>query len=266
MPFGELGKLVEPKVSASTVQRVLNAAGYHRRKARKVIYLKPEQKAARLQWAKDFRHWKLEDWARVLYSDEAYVVLGESKGTVYVTRTVDKVFHDDCVVPKYKQSGLRVMVWGCIMEGVKGPLVILEYPGGRGGGMTAARYQDQVLDKVVHDFYQKMCEERGQVLFQQDSASSHTVKSTTAWLDRNSVERIRHPAASPDVNPIEPVWHDLKEFIRAREHIPTTLEELKEAVKEAWDQVPIAKVNKYVLSMEDRVRAVIKAKGGHTPF
>jgi hypothetical protein len=80
------------------------------------------------------------------------------------------------------------------------------------------------------------------------------------------VKRIHHPAASPDVNPIEPVWHDLKEFIRACEHIPTTLEELKEAVKEAWDQVSIAKVNKYVWSMEDWVRAVIKAKGGHTPF
>ena len=132
--------------------------------------------------------------------------------------------------------------------------------------MTAARYQDQVLDKVVHDFYQKMCEEQGQVLFQQDGASLHTAKSTTAWLDRNSVERIHHPTASPDVNPIEPVWHDLKEFIRAREHIPTTFKELKEAVKEAWDQVPIAKVNKYVQSMEDRVQAVIKAKGGHTPF
>jgi hypothetical protein len=152
------------------------------------------------------------------------------------------------------------------MEGVKGPLVIVEYPGGRGGGMTAERYQDQVLDKVAHDFYQKMCEEWGQVLFQQDGASSHMAKSTTAWLDRNSVERIRHPTASPDVNPIEPVWHDLKEFIRAHEHIPTTLEELKEAVKEAWDQVPIAKVNKYVLSMEDQVRAVIKAKSSHTPF
>ena len=127
-------------------------------------------------------------------------------------------------------------------------------------------YQDQILDKVAHDFYQKMCEERGQVLFQQDGASLHTAKSTTAWLDCNSVERICHPAASPNVNPIKPVWHDLKEFIWAHEHIPITLEELKEAVKEAWDQVPIVKVNKYVLSMEDRVRAVIKVKGGHTPF
>ena len=128
---------------------------------------------------------------------------------------MDEVFHDDCMVPKYKQSDLRVMVWGCIMEGVKGPLVILGYPGGRGGGMTTVGYQDQVLDKVAHNFYQKMCEERGQVLFQQDGASSHTAKSTAAWLDHNLVERIHHPAASPDVNPIKPVWHDLKEFIQA---------------------------------------------------
>lgn len=266
MPFGELSKLVEPKISASTVWRVLNQAGYHRRKAWKVIYLKPEQKAVRLQWAKDHKDWKAEDWAWVIYSDEAYVVLGESKGTIYVTRTADEVYHDDCIILKYKQSDLRVMVWGCILKGLKGPMVILDYPGGSGGGMTAARYQEQVLDHVLHDFYQQMCEEWGQVLFQQDGASSHTAKSTTAWLDRNQIERIRHPAASPDVNPIEPVWHDLKELIRACKHIPTTLKELKEAVKEAWDQVPIAKIDKYVTSMEERVQAVIKAKGGHTPF
>jgi hypothetical protein len=44
--------------------------------------------------------------------------------------------------------------------------------------MTAAWYQEQVLDKVLHDFYQSMAEEHGQVLFQQDGAPSHTAKST----------------------------------------------------------------------------------------
>jgi len=103
--------MVEPKICQHS-WRVLNQAGYHRRKTQKVIYLKPKQKAVRLQWAKDYKDWKAEDWARVIYSDEAYVVLGESKGTVYVTRTADEVYHDDCIIPKYKQSDLRVMVWG----------------------------------------------------------------------------------------------------------------------------------------------------------
>jgi transposase len=264
--FADIGKMVTPNISASSVRRILAKYGYHRRKARSVVFLTPAQKAARYQWAKDHKHWGAEDWERVLYSDEAYVVLGDNKGTVYVTRSVDEVFDDECVVPKFKQSSLRIMVWGCIIKGRKGPLVVLEYPGGRGGGMTAVRYQHQVLDEVLHTFYQEMSEEKGQVVFQQDGAPSHTAKRTIAWLDINKVDRMPHPPSSPDMNPIEPLWHILKDIIRARTHIPTTLDELKTAVKEAWDQITVEDVDKLVGSMEDRVQALLKAKGGHTQY
>jgi hypothetical protein len=193
-------------------------------------------------------------------------VLGDNKGSVYVTRSAKEVFDDDCVIPKFKQSSLQIMVWGCILEGKKGPLVVLEYPGGRGGGMTANRYQHQVLDHVLHNFYQEMSEERGQILFQQDGAPSHTAKTTAAWLEVNKVDRMPHPPSSPDMNPIEPLWHTLKDIIHARKHVPSNLDELKEAVLEAWEQITIDDINKHVQSMEDRVRALLKAKGGHTRY
>ena len=79
--------------------------------------------------------------------------------------------------------------------------------------MTAKRYQDQVLDGLLHDFYQEMCEERGMVVFQQDRASSHRAKSTKDWLHRNSIESFPHPASSPDLSPIEGVWKTLKTII-----------------------------------------------------
>ncbi|KZP21899.1 hypothetical protein FIBSPDRAFT_683098, partial [Athelia psychrophila] len=150
--------------------------------ARSVIFLKAEHKHERMKWAEDHSSWTEQDFERVVYSDEAYIVLGDAKGTVYVTRTADEVYDESCVVPKFKQLSLRIMVWGCIMKGRKGPLVVLEYPGGRGGGMTAARYQEQVLDKVLHEFYQKMAEECGQVAFQQDGAPCHRAASTRRWL------------------------------------------------------------------------------------
>ena len=59
------------------------------------------------------------------------------------------------------------MVWGYIIEGRKGPLVVLEYLGGHGGGMTAKQYQEQVLSGPLHIFYQEMSEERGIVVFQE---------------------------------------------------------------------------------------------------
>jgi len=81
-----------------------------------------------------------------------------------VTQVVDEEFDENYDILTFKQSSLRVMIWACIMKGSKGPMVVLEYPGGRGRGMTADRYQDQVLDKVLFDYYVQMSEERGQVI------------------------------------------------------------------------------------------------------
>lgn len=97
-----------------------------------------------------------EDWSRIIWSDEAYILLDEKKGTTYITRRPDEVFNQDCVVPTFKQSGVRIMVWGCIMHNEKGPLVILEYPGGRGGGMNSKRYRKQVLKDHLYNFYTDM--------------------------------------------------------------------------------------------------------------
>lgn len=266
MPLAEVGQHVRPKISVSSVRRILDKVGLHRRKARKVIYLKPETKEKRLQWARNFEDWTEDEWALVIWSDEVYVVLGDRAGSVWVTRTADEEFDEACVVPKFKQSNLRIMCWSCIMKDKKGPIIILEYPGGQGGGMTAKRYQEQVLRPVVIDFYRKAFEERDFVLFEQDGAPSHTAKSTIRFLEQHDIETMPQPPSSPDVVPLESLWHILKRHIRAREHLPTTLDELRTAVKEAWDLITIEEVNHYVASMQDRVQAVIKAKGGHTKY
>ncbi|KAE9398640.1 hypothetical protein BT96DRAFT_749155, partial [Gymnopus androsaceus JB14] len=90
-----------------------------------------------------------------------------------VTHRIGEELEDDCLVPAFKQSSIRVMVWGCIMKGKKGPLVVLEYPGGKEGGMNAKRYQEQVLEGALRQFYTAMESERGTVQYQQDNAPSH---------------------------------------------------------------------------------------------
>jgi len=58
--------------------------------------------------------------------------------------------------------------------------------------MNAERYQEQVLDGIFFDYWMQMSEERGQILFQQDGAPSHTAKSTQEWLKRNSIDTLPH--------------------------------------------------------------------------
>ena len=82
-----------------------------------------------------------------------------------------------------------------------------------GGGMTAKWYQDQVLEPVLKLFYEQMTTERGQVLFQQDGAFGHCAKTTVAYLDSHAIKLFPHPAKSPDMSPIKPIWNTLKKLI-----------------------------------------------------
>lgn len=75
-----------------------------------------------------------------------------------------------------------------------------------------------------------------------------------------------HPSASSDISPIEPVWHLLKEKIRARPYFPTNKKALKIALWEAWDGIIDQNIDNYVVSMGKRVQALIAAKGGHTKY
>ena len=102
------------------------------------------------------------------------------------------------------------MVWASIMHGSKGPMVVLDYLGGWGGGMNAERYQDQVLEAVLYDYYMERLEKLGNVKFQQDGAPLHTAHSTTAWLLQNSINQFPHPPSLLDLSPIGPLWKTFK--------------------------------------------------------
>ena len=73
------------------------------------------------------------DWENVAWSDEAYVGLDDKKGHIWVTRKAGEEYLDEWCVGSVPQSPVRLMVWAIIMKGAKGPLIILEYPGGKGG-------------------------------------------------------------------------------------------------------------------------------------
>jgi hypothetical protein len=67
-------------------------------------------------------------------------------------------------------------------------MVVLEYPGGKGGEMNAERYQKQVLEWKLYNYYMDRMEKMGQVKFQQDGAPLHTACSTNAWFSWNSIK------------------------------------------------------------------------------
>ena len=53
--------------------------------------------------------------------------------------------------------------------------------------MNANRYQEQVLEGPMRQFYKEMKAERVLVDFQQDGARSHTARSTLRWFKENGI-------------------------------------------------------------------------------
>ena len=79
----------------------------------------------------------------------------------------------------------------------------------------------------------------------QDNDPKHTSRHAEAFYERKSINWVRTPAESPDLNPIENLWHELKEFVR-REVKPHTKEELILGIKQFWKTVDVPKCTRFV--------------------
>ena len=87
--------------------------------------------------------------------------------------------------------------------------------------MKADMYTD-ILGTTLLPFIQDVYPDSHK--FMQDNDPKHTSRHARQWIEDNGMNWWQTPAESPDMNPIENMWHELKEYIR-REVKPRTKSE-----------------------------------------
>lgn len=100
----------------------------------------------------------------------------------------------------------------------------------------------------------------------QDGAPGHAARYTKQELQERGIPLVDWPPYSPDLNPIEKVWDWMKKSIDLRygDIDKLNYNQLRQAVREAWDAVPDSFLEEQMALMPARCEAVIRANGMHT--
>ena len=120
-----------------------------------------------------------------------------------------------------------------------------------------------ILDRTLLPFIQQVYPSSHR--FMQYNDPKHTSLHGRDFLDRNSVNWWKTPAESPDMNPIENLWNELKEYI-CREVKPRTKDELVDGISKFWETVTVEKCNRYINHLKKVIPRVIELNGEPTGY
>lgn len=258
----------ELNLKRSSVQRIakhdLNLNAYRRVPAQ---VLSESVKQKRLQRSKQLiRRLPATAAKKVFFTDEKNFYLNppinHQNDRVWSSGKKRNVAENRLVVERAKFAK-HVMVSAGVCYGGKGRLHFIPEK----AKVNAKLYVDILLPRLVEDC--KTVLPSG-FIFQQDGAPAHTAKLAQEWIDTNCSDFIRKdewPPNSPDLKPLDyHVWGAMLERYKIFHPKPTTIDEPKKVLQTIWDQLPQDSINIAVLGFTKRLRACVKAGGGHFEY
>jgi DDE superfamily endonuclease len=175
----------------------------------------------------------------------------------------------------------KLMAWGWICGHCVGDLVFVNPAwGNERGNFNADAYVAhivphlrpmwQLIDRVYTDYLGvplNTPNEQHHALVMQDNSAIHNAGISRTAVHQAGIPLLGPwPPLSPDLNPIENIWCELKRYVHQPNPRPRTLAEYEARATEYWQNLKVEDYVGNILGMPDRIQAVIAAEGGHTRY
>lgn len=246
-------------VSVDTIKRALKDSGLGAIPKPSKPLLNSRNVKKRLEWCHAHRHWTLDDWKRVVWSDETKINRFNSDGRAWAWIREGTHLQPQHVKMSVKHGGGSIMLWSAITYAGTGWLCRIE------GTMDKHLYKSILEDEqnaTINFVCRELNLDRSQIVFQQDNDPKHTPKLVKSYLQSQDYQVMEWPPQSPDLNPIENMWRLLKIRLNEYDSPPKGMQELFERVTEVWYEVITKEeCQKVIESMPRRIEDCIKAKG-----
>lgn len=144
---------------------------------------------------------------------------------------------------------------------IEGPGELVEI-----GGRLNGRGYKEIIEQVFLPTAQTVYPEDEVISFIQDGCSIHNWRVVSEYIASNdSLNLIKLPPKSPDLNPIENVWGKMTQLWDRQQ--PRTTEALRRHVNQLWESLRGDRFcENTVGSMRQRLLDVINANGGYTKY
>lgn len=270
----EVHRELRVRVSSETLRRGISAHGMSYRCAKKCPLLTDLHKLKRMQFARDNRR---RAWKGVMFTDSSLFLIYPLK-SAHALKAWGRN-GSRCMAQLPKHSGgvhvyMGVTCYGCtdliFVTGTAGQKSqhINPKTGRMHAGVCSAEYMQVVEHGLLPAglrLFNKSALWKDKWTFQQDGAPPHRSVSTVKYIEQHCPGGLLKgwPPNSPDLSWIENIWAWMDRQLRKRPQQPKTVQQLKAALCDIKESIPLEMLQRCVKGMAARMQTAIRVQGGH---